>query len=107
MNLRTISLTAATFAVLIPALSQAGPDRDGFKACASAFASSLAAPGGAVPAFKANYLAGRSTGSTLDFYARQYSFDLRADDPKTGAVIARARCLTDTHGAVLALSTGL
>jgi len=107
MNLRKISLTAATFAALVPALSQAGPDRSGFEACASAFASSLAAPGGAVPAFKANYLAGRSTGSMLDFYAREYAFDLRANDPKTGAVIARARCLTDTHGAVLALSNDL
>ena len=104
MKIRNISLTLATIAVLAPALSQAGSERVAFKACASAFASTLASPGGAAPAFKADYLAGRSTGSMLDFYTREYSFDLRADDPKTGALVARARCTTDTRGAVLALA---
>jgi hypothetical protein len=104
MNFRKISLTAATFAVLVPALSQAGPERDAFKACASAFASSLASPGAAAPTFKADYHLGRSTGSALDFFTREYSFDMRADDPKTRAVVARARCTTDTRGTVRALA---
>ena len=104
MNFRKISLAAATFAVLVPALSQAGPEKDAFKACVSAFASSLASPGAAAPAFKADYRAVRSMGSTLDFFTREYSFDLRADDPKTRITVGRARCTTDTHGAVLALA---
>jgi len=104
MNFRKISLTAATFAVLIPTLSQASPERAALKACASAFASSLASPGAAVPAFKVDYRGNRSTGSMLEFYTREYTFELHASDPKTGAAIARASCSTDLHGAVLTLS---
>jgi hypothetical protein len=104
MNFRRISLTAATIAVLVPALSQASPEKDALKACAQAFASSLASPGTAVPAFKVNYRGNRSTGSMLEFYNREYTFDLHANDPKTGAAIARASCSTDIHGAVVTLS---
>jgi hypothetical protein len=104
MNFRKISLTAATFAVLVPALSQASPERDALKACAQAFASSLASPGAAVPAFRVNYRGTLSTGSLLELYNREYTFDLHANDPKTGTAIARASCSTDLHGAVLALS---
>ena len=104
MNFRKISLTAATLAVLVPAMSQAGPERDALKACARAFASSLASPGAAAPAFKVNYRGNQSTGSMLEFYTREYTFDLHANDPKTGATIARASCSTDMRGAVLTLS---
>lgn len=104
MNFRRISLTAAAFAVFIPALSQAGPEREALKACAQAFASSLASPGAAVPAFKVNYRGNPSTGSMLEFYNREYTFDLHANDPKTGSAIARASCSTDIHGAVVTLS---
>jgi hypothetical protein len=104
MKFRKVSLAVATFAMLVPALSQAGSERDGFNACASAFASTLTSPGAAVPAFKADYLPGRSTGSMLDFFTHEYSFDLRADDPKTGAIVARARCTTDTRGTVRGLA---
>ena len=104
MNFRKISLAAATFAVLVPALSQAGPERDALKACASAFASSLASPGAAVPAFKVDYRRTQFTGSMLEFYTRAYTFDLHATDPKTGTAIARASCSTDPRGAVLTLS---
>ena len=104
MNFRRISLTAAAFAVFIPALSQAGPEREALKACAQAFASSLASPGAAVPAFKVNYRGNPSTGSMLEFYNREYTFDLHANDPKTGSAIARASCSTDSHGAVVTLS---
>ena len=104
MNFRRISLTAAAFAVLVPALSQAGPEREALKACAQAFASSLASPGAAAPAFKVKYRGNPSTGSMLEFYNREYTFDLHANDPKTGTAIARASCSTDIHGAVVALS---
>ena len=104
MNFRKISLTAATFAVLVPVLSQASPDKDALNACAQAFATSLASPGTAVPAFKVNYRGNRSSGSMFEFYNREYTFDLYANDPKTGTAIARARCSTDSHGAVVTLS---
>ena len=41
----------------------------------------------------------------LAFYIREYSFDLRANDPKTGQPVARASCSTDARGAVIALSS--
>jgi hypothetical protein len=104
MKFRKISLSAAACAVLVPALSQAGPERDALKACAQAFAASLATPGAPVPAFKVNYRGNQSTGSMLQFYNREYTFDLHADDAKTGTAIARASCSTDMHGAVLSLS---
>jgi hypothetical protein len=104
MNFRKISLTAATFAVLVPALSQASPERNALKACARAFASSLASPGTAAPAFKVDYRGSQSAGSMLEFYTRAYTFDLYANDPKTGTAIARASCSTDMNGAVLTLS---
>jgi len=104
MNFRKISLGAATFAVLIPTLSQASPERDALTACAQAFASSLASPGAAVPAYRVNYRGTLSEGSLLDLYKREYRFDLHANDPKTGSAIARASCTTDIRGAVLTLS---
>jgi hypothetical protein len=104
MNFRKISFTAATIAFLVPALSQAGPEKDALTACARAFASSLASPGTAVPAFKVDYRGNQSAGSMLEFYTRAYTFDLNAHDPKTGTAVAHASCSTDAHGTVLTLS---
>jgi hypothetical protein len=104
MNFRKITLAAATFAVLIPALSQATPERNALNACARAFASSLASPGAAVPAFRVAYHGNQIGGSLLEFYTHEYTFDLHANDPKTGVAIARASCSTDSRGAVLTLS---
>jgi hypothetical protein len=104
MKFRHISLAIATIAVLAPAISNASSENVALNACARAFASSLASPGDAMPAFKVAYVDNRSSGSMLDFYDRQYVFDLHANNLKTGTAIARASCTTDTHGAVIALS---
>jgi len=104
MNLRKIGLAVATTAVLAPAISNASPERDALNACARAFASSLASPGAAAPTFKVAYHSNIHTGSMLEFYTRAYTFDLHANDPKTGSPIARASCSTDPRGAVVALS---
>jgi hypothetical protein len=105
MKFRYISLAIATIAVLAPTLSNASPEKTALNACARAFASSLASPGNAVPAFKVAYLDTRSAVPMFDFYDRQYVFDLHANNEKTGTAIARARCTTDMHGAVTALSS--
>jgi hypothetical protein len=103
MKIRTIALAVATIAALSPAISNASPERASVKACASAFATSIAAPGAGAPAYKLAYHS--SFGSTLaDFYATDYTFTLEAHDPKTGTAIARARCSTDSHGAVTAIA---
>jgi hypothetical protein len=105
MKLRNIGLVAASIAALAPAISQASPEKAALNACARAFASSLAAPGAPPPAYKVAYEGDRFSGSMLEFYAREYTFELNANDRKTGLPIAHASCSTDSRGAVIALSS--
>jgi hypothetical protein len=105
MKVRNIALAIAAIAVIAPAISNASPEKAALDACAHAFASSLASPGSSAPAFKVNYLGSLVTGSTLEFYTRKYTFELHANDAKTGLLIARANCSTDAHGAVVAFSS--
>jgi hypothetical protein len=104
MNFRKIAFSCATIAALAPAICNATSERDALNACARAFASSLAAPGAAAPAFKVSYQGDQYSGSTLAFYSKEYTFELHAKDPKTGLPIGRASCSTDAHGSVIALS---
>jgi hypothetical protein len=104
MNFRKIALSAATIAALTPAICNATPENDAINACARAFATTLAAPGADAPAFKVSYRSGQHFGSMLEFYARDYTFDLHANDRKTGLAVARASCTTDAHGAVVAFA---
>jgi hypothetical protein len=102
MNLCTMSLAAAIVA-LSPAMANASPEKDALNACAAAFATSLAAPGAAAPAFKVVDGGTRGTASVGDFFAREYTFYLHANSPKTGLPIARASCSTNSRGAVVSL----
>src|ERR1700678_2546750 len=104
MRNRKIALAAVAIAALAPTVSNASPERAALKACAGAFASSLASPGGAGPAFKIDYR-DLSTGSMLDFYVHTFTFELHANDSKTGLPIARASCSANARGAVIALSS--
>ncbi len=103
MIFRKVALASVTVAMLSPAISNASPERTSAKACASAFASSIAAPGSSAPAYK---LAFRGvTGSALvEFYPSDFTFTLEARDPKTGLAIARAVCSTDSRGVVTTIS---
>jgi hypothetical protein len=104
MKLRQLGLLLASIAALVPVASYASPEKTALNACARAFASSLAAPGSAAPAYKVAYSGSEYTGSMLEFYAREFTFDLHANDVKTGLPIARASCSVDLHGTVVALS---
>lgn len=99
MNIRKIVLAVVSIAALAPIVSNASPEKTSAKACASAFASTIAASGSSAPAYKFAYRGGIS-GSLADFYPTDFTFTLEAHDPKTGAAIARARCTTDYHGNV-------
>ena len=106
MKFRHFALAAASIAALAPAVSSASPpEKAALNACARAFASSLAAPGTAAPTYKVAYRDNRFVGSMLDFSTREYSFELNANDLKTGLPIARASCSTDSHGTVMSLSS--
>ena len=103
MILRKIALAVVTVAALSPTVSNASPERMSAKACASAFASSIAAPGTGTPAYKLAYRG--TTGSALaDFYPTDFTFTLEARDPKSGLPIARAVCSTNHRGAVTTIS---
>jgi hypothetical protein len=103
MNIRRFALAAA--AVLSPIICTASPESAAVNACARAFASSLAAAGSPPPAFKVVYGGDRNVNSTVDFFARAYTFDLQAKNQKTGLPIARASCSTDLRGSVISLSS--
>jgi hypothetical protein len=103
MILRKIALAAVTIAALSPTVSNASPERISAKACASAFASSIAAPGATAPAYKLAFRG--APGSALaDFYPSDFTFTLEARDAKTGLPFARAVCSTDHRGTVTAIS---
>jgi len=104
MKFHKFALAVVTIATLVPVVSNASPEKASLKACARAFASTIAAPGAPAPAFKLAYH--DASGSILaDFYPTEYTFTLEAHDPKSGVAVARALCSTDSHGEVTALSS--
>jgi hypothetical protein len=84
------------------------PTREGNFDAARVFsfacATTLAPPGADAPAFKVSYRSGQHFGSMLDFYVREYNFDLHVNDKRTGVAVARANCSTDARGAVVAFT---
>jgi hypothetical protein len=103
MILRKVALAAVTIAALSPTVSNASPERISAKACASAFASSIAAPGSSIPAYRLAYRG--TTGTALsDFYPTDFTFTLEARDPKSGLATARAVCSTNYRGIVTTIS---
>jgi hypothetical protein len=105
MNAVRFALVAAAAAALAPAISNATPERTALNACARAFASSLASAGTAPPAFKVIYGGAFDGPSTVQYFVRNFTFDLHARNPKTGQPIARASCSADARGGVISLSS--
>jgi hypothetical protein len=103
MIIRKIALLA-TIAALSPVISNASPETASVKACASAFAASLASPGASAPSFRLDYRSTNSGSAFTDIFTSHSTFALAAHDPKTGAVIARASCSTDERGNVTAIA---
>jgi len=103
MNTCHFAIALITTAAFSPFIAQASPEMESVNICARALAASLAAPGAAAPAYKLVYLRNRFTGSVADYFPAN-AFDLEAHDPKTGKVIARARCSTNYRGAIVAFS---
>jgi hypothetical protein len=103
MIVRNIAFAVVTAASIVPALTNASPARVSAKACASAFASSIAAPGGSPPAYRLAY---RDIAGTAleDSFPADFTFTLEAHAPKTGLTIARAVCSTNYRGVVTAIS---
>jgi hypothetical protein len=104
MHVRTLLLTLASVAALTPAVSNAGAESAALKTCTAAFASSLSAQGTSSPAVKLKYRGGPAASSFAEYYTRDYTFFLKANDPKTGLPLARATCSATTAGTLLSLS---
>jgi hypothetical protein len=103
MTIRKLLLAAASLAAIAPAASFASPEDTALKACAQAFATSLASASGA-PTFKLKYHS-EPSGPLGDYYqGHEYTFYLQAHDPKTGSTLARATCSANTSGTVVGLT---
>lgn len=104
MNIRKLSLAIVTIAAISPVVASASPEDTALNACTKAFANSIAAPGAATPAVKVNYAQRHFVSSVTDYYAHDYTFTLKAQNPKTGFVFASATCSADMHGEVVAFT---
>jgi hypothetical protein len=103
MTIRKLLLAAASIAAIAPAASFAAAEDTALKACAQAFATSLASASGA-PAFKLKYHS-EPTSVLSDYYrSHEYTFYLQAHDPKTGSTLASATCSANINGTVVALT---
>jgi len=60
--------------------------------------------GGETQNYKLTNLAFIDAGSLEKFYATDYTIDMIARAPKTGATLAKATCLVTRNGTVLSLS---
>jgi hypothetical protein len=104
MNLLRFTLAVVIAAGLSPLISQASTGADSVNTCARALAASMAVAGAAPPSYKLQYHVSRFSHSIADYFSANDTFELEAHDPKTGVVIARARCSTNTRGTIVAFS---
>ncbi len=104
MNLRSLLLSAASIAALIPVVSHASTESTALNACTRAFASSMAAAGSIAPAFK--LVRSSEPESAIDDYytGHEYTFYFQARDQKTGMTVASAKCTSDARGTQVALT---
>jgi len=103
MHTRYIGSAIAALAALTPSISSAWPGKTSLDACIAAFEQSLPQRVAPNRAYKVVFKGDRFfSGSVAAYFASVYTYDLAANDTK-GAVFARARCSTNTSGAVNAL----
>jgi hypothetical protein len=100
MNIRHFGLSIAALAAVSPAVCNAWPAKSSLDACVNAFEKTLASSDEVSHAFKVVYASKQFASSIADYYPTTYTFDLQANNPKTGAVVARVRCSTGRHGSV-------
>lgn len=93
---------AITVAAVIPAVASASTENRSAAACAQAFAARVNA-GGEIPSYKFDFRPSGLSSVTATYYATQYTFDLKARNPKNGAEVARATCVTSRAGRIISL----
>ena len=102
--IRSLLLTGALGALLLPAISHTSTQSEALGACTRAFAASMAAPGSSAPAFK--LIRTSEPESAIDDYytGHEYTFYLQAHDLRTGATVASANCTADARASQVALT---
>jgi hypothetical protein len=105
MSIRTVSfvLAAAAAAALAPSTGRAGPDNQSLRACAAALAGRLGARNAGVPKYRLAQPYDSYFDSVADFYDGDYTFVLKAHDPRSGRTIADATCSATRAGVVESL----
>jgi hypothetical protein len=103
MSFRKFLPALAAIAAICPSLSDAGPENAALNVCAKAFAASIASPGSPAPSYRLNYRGGADQSALASYYNRVYTFDLHANDAKTGLPLAHATCAVDTGGTIVSL----
>jgi len=104
MTIRRFGLSISALAAVSPAVCNALPAKASLDACVKAFEKTLEPADAVSHAFKVVYPGERLTGSIADFYPTAYTFDLQANNLKTGEVVAHVRCATDRRGSVVLTS---
>jgi YHS domain-containing protein len=104
MYRKKLRLIVIAGAMLAPAISNASSERTAFDSCVSAFEANIAAAGAGASKYKVLYRGNRYSGSVSQYFSSQYTYDLFARNPLTGAVLAHAQCTSDGRGAVASLS---
>jgi hypothetical protein len=101
MKPRHLLLAAIAGATLFPSLSTAAGDKDAANACARAFAASIAAPGTEPAPYRLSF---RVPPSSLSPYGRSVTFNMQAQNARTGTILARAICTANRDGSVTTVS---
>jgi hypothetical protein len=100
MTIRPLGLAIVALAAVSPAVCNAWPAKASLDACVSAFEKTLASADDTSHAFKVVYEGEQLSSSIADFYPTTYTFDLQANNTKTGEVVARVRCFADRRGSI-------
>jgi len=108
MMIWRFTVAFSTVVALASYTAQASPETESVNACARALVNSLAVPGAEPPSYKLVYHESAGADAWADgrigFHASASTFDLKATNPKTHAILARARCTTNRRGEVIAFT---
>jgi len=100
MTIRHFGLSIAALAAVCPVVCNALPAKASLDACVNAFEKTLAPSADVSRAFKVVRGSEGFSSSIADYYPTAYTFELQANNSKTGAVVARVSCVADRHGSV-------
>lgn len=105
MQTRRLGLAIVALAAMGPTISQAWPGPTPLDACVNAFEKTLVSPDDVRHKFTVVHGRDDAMSALTQYYSLGYTFDLQANDPKTGVVVAQARCMADSRGRITSLSS--